>query len=181
MIEFSPVCIIRHFFLTLLGDELGKFYCTLNWTSFYFSTGFHFNTSLISSLSSIDSGLKMNGFWIQPCERENPPLAESRAYPWKDGLTPANGLFLFQWQMVAVSFHLKFIKLWQISMFVRPTMTNLEWKFINEGRHRCRSRQVLGSAKDFCLNFHKLARQIFLLLFVRIFFHENRISDGLQN
>jgi len=30
--------------------------------------------------------------------------------------------------------------------------------------HRCRSRQIFGDAKDFCLNFPKLARKVFVQL-----------------
>ena len=40
--------------------------------------------------------------------------------------------------------------------------------------HRCRSRQSLGVAKDFCLNFHKLAPKVFMRLGLQIFSHKDR-------
>jgi len=36
-------------------------------------------------------------------------------------------------------------------------------------KHRCRSKQIFGSAKDFCSNFSKLARKVFVLLFPKHF------------
>jgi len=39
--------------------------------------------------------------------------------------------------------------------------------------HRCRSRQILGGAKNFCPNFPKLARKVFVRLCLQIFSHKD--------
>jgi len=44
---------------------------------------------------------------------------------------------------------------------------------VQTSNHRCRSRQIFGGAKDFFLNFPKLARNIFGPLLVRSFIQED--------
>jgi len=36
-------------------------------------------------------------------------------------------------------------------------------------RHRCRSKQIFGGAKDFCPNFSKLAQKVFVQLLPTVF------------
>ena len=62
----------------------------------------------------------------------------------------------------------------------RQKIPGYVWKDENTHTHRCRSRQIFKGAKDFCPNFPKFAWKNFGPLLARIFSHEDRFSDDLQ-
>ena len=49
----------------------------------------------------------------------------------------------------------------------------------NFSKHRCRSKQILGGAKDFCLNFPKLARKVVVRLLPKNFISQRLLRPFL--